>query len=597
MRRWKGWNGTGGNVTKYSRDLMDRLTLITDPASNIFAYVYNLAGQRIEVRDPDLGKWTYTYDEAGRLKSQKDAPSTTATLTYDGLNRVVSKAVVNGATSETTTNTYDQTVGVNNEALATHGNKGRLTTTSRIADGTTITRRFAYDTGGRLVAERTQGPSFDKQLGYTYHPSGHVRTKVLADGTVAGPFGYDAAGRLTSIDNPNITSGSEPDHYITDMAYNPRGQVASITYGSGAKTSYTYDDVAPSAGSMFTQSPWHRGLLRQVETRTGAGEVLFRQGYIHEPSGHVASLKDGQNATFDWNYYYDSQWRLTAATSPNYTALSRTYRYDAADNMVFNSALNCGTANNIAYPDYNGSAAGQGGATNSDRSPQRPHSPSSICSSPVTYAGNGNVKTYDGDGAGTAVLSRTITYDLENRPTSVSLASAATTFVYGPDGERVRKSNAAGATWYLGNDTEVAPDGMLTSYISPDVKREGGVISWLVRDHLNSLRRQLFIGATATSNIHAMRYDPYGAPLGAAPTGANIARKGYINERYDSETRLQYLHARYYDPNLPRFLTPDTWDPTLPGVDFNRYAYAGNDPVNGMILMGIAVGDLDSRLS
>ncbi|PZF75514.1 hypothetical protein DK847_18505, partial [Aestuariivirga litoralis] len=57
--------------------------------------------------------------------------------------------------------------------------------------------------------------------------------------------------------------------------------------------------------------------------------------------------------------------------------------------------------------------------------------------------------------------------------------------------------------------------------------------------------------------------------------------KGYINERYDPETGLQYLHARYYDPLLARFLTPDTWDPDLPGVDTNRYAYAGNDPVNG----------------
>jgi len=57
--------------------------------------------------------------------------------------------------------------------------------------------------------------------------------------------------------------------------------------------------------------------------------------------------------------------------------------------------------------------------------------------------------------------------------------------------------------------------------------------------------------------------------------------KGYINERFDPETGLQYLHARYYDPALGRFLTPDSWDPDLPGVDTNRYAYAGNDPVNG----------------
>jgi RHS repeat-associated protein len=57
--------------------------------------------------------------------------------------------------------------------------------------------------------------------------------------------------------------------------------------------------------------------------------------------------------------------------------------------------------------------------------------------------------------------------------------------------------------------------------------------------------------------------------------------KGYINERFDPETGLQYLNARYHDPLLARFLTPDSWDPDLPGVDINRYAYAGNDPVNG----------------
>ena len=29
-----------------------------------------------------------------------------------------------------------------------------------------------------------------------------------------------------------------------------------------------------------------------------------------------------------------------------------------------------------------------------------------------------------------------------------------------------------------------------------------------------------------------------------------------------------------------RFLSPDTWDPWLQGVDINRYAYSNNDPIN-----------------
>jgi RHS repeat-associated protein len=56
---------------------------------------------------------------------------------------------------------------------------------------------------------------------------------------------------------------------------------------------------------------------------------------------------------------------------------------------------------------------------------------------------------------------------------------------------------------------------------------------------------------------------------------------GYINQRYDAETGLEYLNARYYDPLLARFLNPDTFDPTVGGVGTNRYAYSGNDPING----------------
>ncbi|MEQ1901880.1 MAG: RHS repeat-associated core domain-containing protein, partial [Devosia sp.] len=56
--------------------------------------------------------------------------------------------------------------------------------------------------------------------------------------------------------------------------------------------------------------------------------------------------------------------------------------------------------------------------------------------------------------------------------------------------------------------------------------------------------------------------------------------KSFIGERTDPETGLTYLHARFYDASLGRFLSPDWWDPTDPGVGTNRYAYAGGDPVN-----------------
>lgn len=112
--------------------------------------------------------------------------------------------------------------------------------------------------------------------------------------------------------------------------------------------------------------------------------------------------------------------------------------------------------------------------------------------------------------------------------------------------------------------------------------RVGSRTDFMFKDHLASNRAiQHYGNATPDTSD----YGPFGQPLTSnnskiiGSTGLPDG-KAYINERYDAETGLQYLHARYDDPNLGRFLTPDTFDPILAGVDFNRYAYAGNDPVN-----------------
>ena len=50
---------------------------------------------------------------------------------------------------------------------------------------------------------------------------------------------------------------------------------------------------------------------------------------------------------------------------------------------------------------------------------------------------------------------------------------------------------------------------------------------------------------------------------------------GYIDERFDSESGLQFLNARYYDPELGIFLSTDPAE-----ADMNTYRYSGNDPIN-----------------
>jgi RHS repeat-associated protein len=58
---------------------------------------------------------------------------------------------------------------------------------------------------------------------------------------------------------------------------------------------------------------------------------------------------------------------------------------------------------------------------------------------------------------------------------------------------------------------------------------------------------------------------------------ASITRLRLAGQQYDQGSRLYYMRARYYDPQLGRFLSED---PIGISGGINLYAYAGNDPVN-----------------
>jgi RHS repeat-associated protein len=162
-----------------------------------------------------------------------------------------------------------------------------------------------------------------------------------------------------------------------------------------------------------------------------------------------------------------------------------------------------------------------------------------------------------------------------------TFAGIATRFAYGPDGSRALKVLGSSTRHFYGGEellVDVAnPAGLATSWISSAVKREGVMTDFMLSDHKGSVRQTTRFSLTSTT---LSDYSAYGHPL---TTNGSIALngKGYINERFDPETGLHYLNARYYDALLGRFLSPDWWDPTQSGVGTNRYAYSGNDPVNG----------------
>ena len=143
-----------------------------------------------------------------------------------------------------------------------------------------------------------------------------------------------------------------------------------MTYGNGATTAYTYNDA--------------RGFLSRVLTSNGA-TTLQDLNYARDVRGQISAVTSPQ-AGKSWNYGYDALDRLTSASNVNTPAETVSYAYDDADNMLYNSSL-CAANPNMVYPTQ--------GATSI-----RPHAPTSICGTSVTYDANGNTLSYDVDGSG-----------------------------------------------------------------------------------------------------------------------------------------------------------------------------------------------------
>ena len=106
----------------------------------------------------------------------------------------------------------------------------------------------------------------------------------------------------------------------------------------------------------------------------------------------------------------------------------------------------------------------------------------------------------------------------------------------------------------------------------------GRETSYLHSVQLGSVR--VVTGADGVSD-REVSYRPFGEAVEFVTDPAAVPEtKGFIGERFDADAGLQYLNARYYDPKLAMFIQPDWFEVTKAGVGTNRYAYAGNDPVN-----------------
>jgi RHS repeat-associated protein len=212
----------------------------------------------------------------------------------------------------------------------------------------------------------------------------------------------------------------------------------------------------------------------------------------------------------------------------------------------------------------------------------------------------------------TGLAGKIMTYDGENRPLSVTHLGKRTCYVYGIDGKRLKKVEGlpptkdctalpanANTTVYFGavevRNWLVAGSEQVLTYPHPSVKLLNGVTpaaaTYMHRDGLGSVRA---ITSAAGVKIESAVYKPLGEQSEwVLPGNAAPETKGWIGERFDADAGLQYLNARYYDPELSLFLQPDWFEVTKAGVGTNRFSYSFNDPVNKLDPAGNYAADPD----
>jgi len=201
------------------------------------------------------------------------------------------------------------------------------------------------------------------------------------------------------------------------------------------------------------------------------------------------------------------------------------------------------------------------------------------------------------DGSGT--LLRSYTYDQKNRIASVATASGTYYFDYDPNDYRISKMDSACTRVYLleGEHLEAVYDGdaqILAKYLRGVVVDE--IVNGYYYDdqgkktnytfHHDHLRSVVGLTDHQGTTVETTKYGPFGEEIASTGTTDNFLK--YTAREHDEDTGLYYYRARYYDPEIGRFLTEDPWGFDA-GVNF--YTSVSNNPVNYNDPMGLAPGD------
>ncbi len=207
--------------------------------------------------------------------------------------------------------------------------------------------------------------------------------------------------------------------------------------------------------------------------------------------------------------------------------------------------------------------------------------------------------TYDNQGNEITDGSKTLNYTYDNQLKQLVNGSTTTNYAYDATGNRTDKTQTGtGATNYqyvnAGNNNVIQAKNLTAGtnqyYLyGLDQISQGDTSStsrqYPITDGNGNVRYLTNNAGTVVSN-GTFAYDSYGKQVGGSTTLSNYTFQG---EQKDSESGLNYLRARYYDPTLGRFASQDPLGGTLDSLaGQNGYNYANGDPVNYGDPLGMA---------
>ncbi|RIK57522.1 MAG: hypothetical protein DCC63_13640 [Nitrospira sp.] len=391
---------------------------------------------------------------------------------------------------------------------------------------------------------------------------------------------WGAQGKLEAT-----LSDSSASAYVDTSVTDPGGS------SDGIARVYTLTYRAGSANQTLTvkwtvetmhEAQWGNVTLQgaTLVTNSNSGTVYQDLQYAYTADGNLTTIADHTVAggAGDQAMTYDSLDRLTEAEGPYGTGgatASITYSYNEIGNLTANSQVGTYT-----YPTSGSSSV-------------RPHAVSAAGSNSYTYDANGNM---------TAGAGRSFTYNLENKPLTITIGGQTTTFVYDGDNGRVKKIVGTTTTRYISQLYE-CENTSCSRMIFAGSERvatlvPGGGVHYYHPDHLGS---SSVITDGTGAKAQNLTYFPYGATrTNSSPvTPAVDVPYKYTGQELDASTTLYNYKARQYEAALGRFVSPDTVvpDPFNP-QDLNRYAYVRNSPLNYTDPTGQAgdcVGDIAAK--